>query len=292
MNDALLLHTMATPELTLPEAVALAPQLGAAGVEVIVDSSYRCGLATTASPRTLTQLARFAANIGTRIVALSPYVQDFDHELELVRRRSTNELRRVVNQAGVLGATSVRVLAGREERPAGTVKAGDRYSRAAESIRAACDDAVAAGITLNVENHMGTLARTAVATASIVRAIGHPAAGIIYDPANLQIMGAEAPANAVAEQAALIRALHLKDFRPRASPEPREPRLPGDGDVDWDAALAALRLWNVDVPVTFEYERRWFPDLAVVAIAFPIAQKYLTDRLAGIGAPPLEESPS
>jgi L-ribulose-5-phosphate 3-epimerase len=293
MNSALLLHTMSTPELTLLEAVALAPQLGATGVEVVVDSSYSCGLPTTATPATLDQLTRAAADSGTRIAALSPYVQDFDHESELVRRRGTDELRRVVDQADAVGAASVRVLAGRDERTTGAADSHDRCARAAESIRAACDAAAAAGVTLNIENHMGTLARSAAATARIVRAVGHPAAGIIYDPANLLIMDGEVPDRAVAEQGAWIRALHLKDFRPKANAEGREPRLPGSGDVDWDAALAALQHWNVDVPVTFEYERRWFPGLAVVAVAFPIAQKYLTERLAAIaGAAPLEESAS
>ncbi|TDE16052.1 sugar phosphate isomerase/epimerase family protein [Jiangella asiatica] len=247
------LHSMATPDTDAAGCLAVAHELGLDGIELIVADDYPAALPQAASPAEAAAVSSVADGLGLRVGALCSYARDIDHEAATDRQNTADALRRAVDLAAALGAGHVRVLAGHdrpaEERP-------DAVRRAAETLRGLAPHAQAAGVSLNVENHMDTLATSAKATRELVDAATAPAVGVLYDQANLAIMAAEPATVAVDLQRELIRHVHVKNFVPAG--DGRRPVGLAEGTVDWPATLRLLDGYTG--ALTFEYERRWYPD--------------------------------
>src|SRR5262245_15209455 len=107
----LLLHTMATPELSPIQALDLALSLQLDGIDIICQDQYFCGLSTKASISEAQVLCRAARERGLIIGALTPYEQDFHNN---PNAPALDRLRHAIELAGALGAGNVRILAGRE----------------------------------------------------------------------------------------------------------------------------------------------------------------------------------
>lgn len=249
---SLLLHSMATPDVGPRGCLESAHRLGLDGIELIVDDEYPCAIRPTAGNPQVTHVAEAAGDLGLRVAALCPYTRDIDAETDVDRRRAADELRRAVDLAAELGAEHIRVLGG-NDRP--DSERADATARAARTLADVGEYARLAGVNLNVENHMNTLATSAVATRDIVAASASPAVGILYDQANLAIMKSENPATAYQTQEPFIRHVHLKNFVPALGG--RRPVGLDAGKVDWHATLRLLGGYTGTM--TFEYERRWFP---------------------------------
>jgi sugar phosphate isomerase/epimerase len=253
MRWPLLLHSMATPDSDVVGCLQTAQRLDLDGIELIVDDDYPCAVRLGASPDELARLVHAADDLGLRIAALCPYTRDIDAESQIRRRRAVGELRRCVDLAAELGASSVRVLAG-NDRPVSERR--EAIARAAQALSQAADAAEGTGVSLNVENHMDTLATSAESTRQLVGLSMHPHVGILYDQANLAIMNAESASEAWAPQRRFVRHVHLKNFVPVDGG--RRPVGLRAGVVDWRSTLRLLA--DYTGAMTFEYERRWFPD--------------------------------
>lgn len=248
MSWQLLLHSMATPELDAVGCLRTAAALGLDGIELIVDADYPCAVRPDAGTAELTALASAAADHGVPVVALSPYQKEFNVASPRARSAAADGLSRVVELAHELGARQVRVLPG--------VPVDDESSalaRAAETLRPVVGRAAAAGVSLNAENHMDTMGTSAARTVAFARASG---LGIIYDPANLAIMQAEDRESAVEIQRELIRHVHVKNIA-----SDRQPVQLAAGVVDWRRTLRALSQAGYSGALSFEYERRWYPEV-------------------------------
>ncbi len=91
-------------------------------------------------------------------------------------RASANEAIRV---AMFLGAPIVRVFAGSPPDEAGREKA---FERAADSIRAACEEGAEQGMTIGLQNHNhGALCRTGAEMLRMVKMVNHPNLTILLD---------------------------------------------------------------------------------------------------------------
>ena len=246
------LHSMATPETDAVGCLWIAHRLGLDGVELIVDDEYPAALRLRARRDEVARVVGAAAKLGLRIGALCSYVRDIDADSEHRRRTAVDELRRTVELATAVGAGHVRVLAGHDHDGAARPAA---VGRAAQSLAEASRHAGVAGVSLNVENHMDTLATSARATRELVEAAAAPCVGVLYDQANLAIMDAEDAAAAVRVQGPLIRHVHLKNFLPPAAD--RRPVGLAAGVVEWTAVLPLLAGYTG--AMTLEYERRWYP---------------------------------
>ncbi|NEE03481.1 sugar phosphate isomerase/epimerase family protein [Phytoactinopolyspora halotolerans] len=244
---------MATPDADAIGCLRVADQLELDGIELIIDDDYPCAVRTSASTAQVGEIAGAAGDLGLRVAALCSYTRDIDVASEQHRRRAVDELRRATDLAAEIGARHVRVLAGRD-RP--NDERADAMARAAATLTEVAGYARPAGINLNVENHMDTLATTAAATRELVAAAASPAVGVLYDQANLAIMRAEDPATAVQLQEPFIRHVHLKNFLPAEGG--RRPVGLDAGKVDWNSTLRLLDGYTGTM--TFEYERRWFRD--------------------------------
>lgn len=270
MMPALLLHSMATPEFDATGCLAAAVELGLDGIELIVDAEYRCALRPDATSAAVSALAAQANAEGVTIGAVSSYARDFDPH-----RDQSRLLLQAIDIAQALSAPAVRVLAGSQELNGREWDAA--AARFAEGLQPLLDTAAAAGVRLELENHMDSLATTARRTAELAVLIDHPALSIIYDPSNLAFMHAEAPALAVELQAPWISRVHAKNFELVGGE--RHPAELDGGVVTWAGVADALAARAIDVEsMTFEYERRWF-DLAPATIALPPQIAFLRSLL-------------
>lgn len=264
MITHLLLHTMATPDLAPSGAVALAANLGFDGIELIIDDHYRCALAARPPVADLRELQEAADRHGAAVRMVCSYPADLSSSDDAERRRGQDHVLAAIDIAEHLGSRGVRVLAGRRAR----ITARDQsVGLLVDSLAALTARASEAHVDLLLENHMDTLATSAANTRQIVDLVAHDRLGIVLDPANLAIMNAEDPLTAIDIQSPLIRHLHIKNFALEDTQAGRIPVDLTDGVVSWSAVLKALHGFGYQGPATFEYERRWFPDIPSAAQA-------------------------
>lgn len=264
-------HTLGTPDLSVPEALALFRDAGLDAAEVIYQDDYRSGL-----PRrdlsAAAHAARVAADLGIPIIGLTPYTTGLNHADEAVRRGAIDELRGAIATAQLVGASRIRVYAG-AWHPGDNDRAG-HWERLTHSLALLATEARDAGVVLCVENHFGTMTQSAAETAALVRLVDSPSVRVLYDQANLTFTHDEDAPAAFALQGDLIGHVHVKDLvftdptaafvaneTARVSAEERKvrSRVVGDGIVPWRDILAELVRRGYDGVLSLEYEYRWHP---------------------------------
>jgi L-ribulose-5-phosphate 3-epimerase len=271
---------MATPDREPLDAVILAAALGFDGVELICQANYRCGIDPAASLHDASELGVAARDLGAPIVVLSPYEKRIADVDENVRATALGHLEHVICMAAAMGARGVRILAGEE---VGDDKFPAALSRLAASLRLLSDVAAPHSITLLIENHMDTMAISALRTVAICEAVARPNVGILFDPANLATLKAEGFLEALALQASYIRHVHVKDAIVGGGV--RRTVVPGEGLDPWPETIAALSRYGFEGDYAIEYEKRWIHDLPSADVALPKALSWLRS-IENFGAKP------
>jgi sugar phosphate isomerase/epimerase len=248
-------HTMGTPDSTVLEAIDLFAGLGLAGIEVICAEDYSCGISLAATAAELSAIRQHAADAGLVVAGLVPYAKDMNHPDKSARGRAVAELKGAVDIADALDCRAIRVFGGHEVAPA---EQGTAFGWLAESLRQVGEYAQAAGVQLNIENHMDTMATSAEMTMAIARAVDLPNVGVLYDQANLAFMNSEVYEMAIALQGPRIQHVHVKDFYWRRTE--RIATVLGEGVIPWRAIVSDLIALGYTGFYSLEYERRWFPD--------------------------------
>lgn len=248
-------HTMGTPEATLLEAMDLFAELGLDGIEIICADDYPCGLNLETAQRDLSDIRQRAADAGLTIAGLAPYTKDTNHPDALARERAIADLKRAVDIAVALDCRAVRVFGGREVPPS---EQGMALGWLVEALREVGEYAKAAGVQLNVENHMDTMATSAEMTMAIARAVALSNVGVLYDQANLAFMNSEVYEMAIALQGPRIQYVHVKDFYWDGTR--RVAAALGQGIIPWAEIIGSLTDLGYAGFYSLEYERRWFPD--------------------------------
>jgi len=223
----------------------------------------------------------------------------FHHEDPAARRRAVEEALRSVELAAALGAAGIRVFGDRAQEGATLEQTA---SWIVECLVALRDGAAGTGVEVWLESH-GDFATAAAARELVVRA-GGPGLGVLWDPANAFQEFEEDPADGRRILGDLVRHVHVKDARrPPSAPSTRAnfvpwtPALPGTGDVPAAAVLADLRTRGYDGWVSFEWEKRWHPEIESPEEALPHfvtwASRELRPRAPGVSgdAPPAAVGP-
>jgi L-ribulose-5-phosphate 3-epimerase len=266
-------HTMGTPEYSVPEAIDLFARLEMEGIEAICHDEYRSAIRTDVSAAVLRELRQRADGQGLQFAAITPYATDLNsHDLQ-VAAAQVDLLLRAIEIAHALGAGCIRDYPGRET--GGPGRAG-RLRRLVEAVRKPAEAATKAGVRLGLENHFNTLGDSARATVEAVRAVSHSSVGIVYDQANLTMLGAEDYREAISLQAPYLLHVHVKDLSLKDRPpemtssavealppeaKPSISRVVGEGILPWRKIIAELRRTGYDGWLSIEYERRWYPDV-------------------------------
>jgi sugar phosphate isomerase/epimerase len=138
-----------------------------------------------------------------------------------------------------------------------------------EILSRAAERAGSMGIQLAIENEDGFWGDTGDRTASLVRAVGHPALGVNWDPGNAYFAGDEpfpAGYHAVRD---LIRHVHFKDARRNAD---GTAEYVAKGEIDWAGQMRALAADGYDGFISVETHLR--PKVG--------SARELLDRLGGL----------
>lgn len=291
-------HTMATPEMTVPEALTYFAELGLDGAEVVIQTGYTSGIPYEADDAYVMEIRALADKLNLKIAATTPYLNRYNDLDEAVRQEEVRVLKRVIDMTHILGAESIRIYGGAFKDDE-TDPDGAKLQQLVKSLRECGDYAQKLNIHLSIENHFGTMSTTAHKTMDVIQAINHPNVGILYDQANLAFFPAEEYEEAIPLQKDHIFYVHVKDLiyrggKPQTfrsdsvshiSEEIRTvySKMPGDGILDWPAILRALKGIGYDGWLSLEYERRWGKqDLPIATTGLPICVSRMREWLAEI----------
>ena len=291
-------HTMATPEFDVFEALRFFKKLGLDGAEIVVQTGYESGIPYEADDAFVRRVREEADALGLAVAAKTPYLNRYNDLDEEVRQKEVAMLKRVIDMTRILGGGSIRIYGGAYQDEE-TDPDGAKLAQLVKSLRECGDYAAQYGIRLSIENHFGTMTTTAHRTMEVIKAIGHPNVGVLYDQANLAFFPAEEYEEALALQKDHIFYVHVKDLVYRGgkpqkfrsdsvshiSEEIRTvySRFPGDGVLDWPAILRGLRDIGYDGWLSLEYERRWGKqDLPVATEGLPVCVERLRRWMAAL----------
>ena len=246
------------------------------------------GLQTTID---LTQAPEFArGRLGAtqrQLTARSLVVSDLGasaemHEPDPAKRAAgLGEARRFIDLAQALGAPYVRVFGNHyvEGEPRATTLA-----RIAAGLRELGDYAGPRGVTVLIESH-GDFTDSPTLL-EVLRQVDSPAVALLWDAHHSFVSGHEQPEDTVRRVGSYIRHTHLKDSVPAADvPGGRRYVLTGTGEVPVRRQIEALVKSGYRGYYSFEWEKRWHPDIAEPEVAIAqfatVAADYL--RRAGVG---------
>ncbi len=154
------------------------------------------------------------------------------------------EMTRAIDNAVTLGARSIRVCPGRGEDVGMIPDLIPFFRRAAEY-------ATAKGVYLGMENHMGSIAGNPDAVMRLVRAVGSPHFGILFEPANLVHCGLDYYAAYAVFKGAIVH-VHVKDCHTNAGQYER--CMLGDGMIDYAWLVGTLEADGYKGDYALEYE--------------------------------------
>lgn len=178
------------------------------------------------------------------------------------RSRWIEEGERMSDLAAALDSPGIRVFGDTIQPQA------DRSSTQAwisESIHALAEKIRPKGVEVWLETH-GDFSSSA-ATKAIICQANAPNAATIWDPANSYIESNEQPTDGAALLGPTIRHVHIKDVTRNSEGWRHE--LPGNGQFPIGELLQSLRALRYDRFLSFEWEKKWHPELVDAEIALP-----------------------
>jgi sugar phosphate isomerase/epimerase len=197
------------------------------------------------------------------------------HEMAAAPRAAQlDEGRRFVDLAQALGAPYVRVF-------------GDKYvegvprektiAHVAATLRELGEYAGPRGVTILIESH-GDFTDSA-SLRRILEGADSPAVALLWDAHHTFVSGKETPEETVKQLGRWIRHTHLKDSQPAGSG--RRYVLTGTGEVPVRGQIEALARAGYRGFYSFEWEKRWHPEIEEPDVAFAhfarVAKEYLRD---------------
>jgi sugar phosphate isomerase/epimerase len=254
--------TLACPDWTMPQIIQLAADSSYDGIELRFvegeDSLWKlaafCGTQMAETRRALTDYGLAIACADTSCRFHSPEVTERDAAIQ--------EAERMSDMAAELGAPGIRVFGD-------TIQPGaDRDSTRkwiADSIRNLADRTEPKGVQVWLETHGDFVA--AGETAAILNQCSSPSLGVVWDPVNSLVATGEPLAHGAALLGSAIRHVHVKDFQRCA--DGVQYVLTGQGAFPWQDLSAALKQLRYNGFVSFEWEKKWHPELQDATIAVP-----------------------
>ena len=262
MSVKLSFSTLACPDWTMPQIIAMAARHGYDGIELRFvegeDSLWKLpaftGTRLASTSRTLADHSLAISCLDTSCRFQSPDAE--------VRKRWLIEGERMSDLASALRTPGLRVFAD-------TIEPGaDRDSTrrwVADSIQRLAEITAPKGVEVWLENH-GDFAG-ARETAEIVAQSASLQAGVVWDPANSYIATQERPTEGAAILGSTIRHVHIKDLRRNGNGWKHVAM--GDGDFPLSELLSVLRQLHYDRFLSFEWEKKWHPEIEDAEVALP-----------------------
>ncbi len=245
------------------------PAIELRGLQDKVDITQHSELAPARIPDVKQQLA----DRGLTVVCLGASARM--HDLDAAQ---LDEVGRYIDLARALGTPYVRVF-------------GDRYvngesreatrERIAANFRKVGERAHSQGVTLLIESHGDFTDSPSLL--EILQRADSPAVALLWDAHHTSVASHEAPEETVRQLGRWIRHTHLKDSV--AAGADRRYVLTGTGEVPVRRQIEALAHIGYRGFYSFEWEKRWHPEIEEPEIAIrqyaEVASGYL--RGAGVG---------
>lgn len=132
------------------------------------------------------------------------------------------------------------------------------------------------GVTVAVETHDDWTATAPLA--DVVRKVGLPNVGVLWDLHHPFRVGGETPDESYANLGAVTVAVHVKSSR--LTPDGQhEYCMPEEGDVPLAEMISLLKGGGYDGYLTLEWEKRWHPELPDAEAALPAYAEFLKKLL-------------
>jgi sugar phosphate isomerase/epimerase len=259
--------TLACPTWALGQVVSIAARSGYNGIELRFlegeDSLWKLaqfqGAELGAAKRMISEHGLVVACVGTSCRFHSPDTRE--------RAEWIVEGVRMAELASALGAPGIRVF-GDKIQP-GANRASTR-SWIAESIQEVASKIEHYDVEVWLETH-GDFA-SSTETMSIIRECERQDVGVVWDPANAFTDGDEPPGVAPESLGRSLRHLHLRDLR--CSNGEWKAALTGEGEFALREILSELDRVKYSGFVSFEWEKKWHPELAEPEVAIPQFAKW------------------
>jgi len=254
--------TLACPDWTLSQIIAIASSAGYDGIELrFVEGEDSLWKLPVFRGRELADAKRALSDRGLKISCLDTSCRF--HSPDAAARASwLEEGMRMADLAAALDAPGLRIFG--DTIQAGSDRASTR-SWIADSIRKLSESTIPKGVEVWLETH-GDFASASETAAILAEAAGSHA-GAVWDPANCFIEAQERPCEGAGRLGESIRHMHIKDLR--QNHDGWQPVLTGDGDFPLPEVRAALGQLAYDRFVSFEWEKKWHPEIADGEIALP-----------------------
>jgi len=200
------------------------------------------------------------------------------HEMDEVKHAAqVDEARRFIDLAEALGAPYVRVF-GNEYVPG--VPRDKMLAHIASALRELGDYARRKGVTVIVESHGDFTDSPALL--EILQRADSPNVALLWDAHHTFVSGKEQPEDTVRQLGRYIRHTHLKDSVPAGND--RRYVLTGTGEVPVKRQIAALVKIGYRGFYSFEWEKRWHPEIEEPSVALAqyanVAARYLREASA------------
>jgi sugar phosphate isomerase/epimerase len=269
--------TLACPAWNLEKAIAMASQEGYDGIELrFLENDDRLWLRPEFCGPGLARTRQQLGDLGLEIPCVDTSCF-FHHPDAGERKQSLEAGKSMMELAAALGAGGIRVFGDRVQPGADR---HDTCSWIAEGLRELAEFGSPLGVQVWLESH-GDFAR-AGDTLEVLALAGHDSVGVLWDPVNAFTDFGEVPAAGLPLLGGRIRHVHLKDARPPQKPalagHPAplwDPVLMGEGNFPGRDVLRALRESGYQGFVSFEWEKRWHPDIPEPEIALPHFMRWI-----------------
>ncbi|HMJ58871.1 MAG TPA: sugar phosphate isomerase/epimerase family protein [Gemmatimonadales bacterium] len=226
------------------------------------------------APDRLAEAKRQLAAHGLSVTCLGASAQM--HDLDPVKHAAQlDDGRRFIDLAQALGAPYVRVFG--NEYVKGVPRA-DMLAHIAEGLRTLGDYAKPKNVTVIIESHGDFTDSTALL--EILQKADSPQVALLWDAHHTFVSGKEEPEDTVRQLGRYIRHTHLKDSVPAGND--RRYVLTGTGEVPVKRQIEALEKIGYKGFYSFEWEKRWHPEIEEPEVAFAqyasVAAAYLRQR--------------
>ena len=270
-------HTMAVPGMDIAQAIKLFAGLGLDGIEIVAQGGTPFNI--NLQDGEINRIIEASKEYNLPIVTLTPYFWDIDSADESVFNENVCGLIKAVELANKMGAKFVRSYGGRDTAE-GTYD--EKLSRSVKALKTAGAAAEKYGITIIVENHPGTITRTGEATRRLIDAVGMDNVRALYDPCNVLNDTNEDWLTTYSVQEGTVGYVHCKDYLIKDGK--RFACVVGEGVVPWLEIMRKLSNYceknNVEYNISFEYEKRWYPDqIEDAATGLPRCMEYIRSAL-------------
>ena len=259
--------TLACPSWTLDRALDIGNKSGYEGIELRFlegeDSLWRLpafrGSTLQSTKRKIADCGLDVACVDTSCRFHSPDTKE--------RSRWIDEGMRMAELAKALGAPGIRVF-GDKIQPGADRASTIRWI--AEGIGELAAKTNPEGVEVWLETH-GDFA-SSTETIAIVETSASNDVGVVWDPANAFTDGKEDPPEAAEAFGKILRHVHLRDLDFAAGEW--KPILTGEGKFALREIVTELHRLKYDRFVSFEWEKKWRPELAEPEIAIPHFAKW------------------